>query len=129
MKSAKIELGGLEYHLMFNGEAMFRLQDLYGEKPIFDVLMTNDKTAFAELCKVLAILSEQGELARRQLGYDKGTLLTEEEARLLITPVEIVPLKLAVFKAVAMGYGREVEDSSGAVDLVLAEIEKKEEPA
>ena len=129
MKSVKTTLGGREYYLLFNGEAMFRLQDLYGEKPIFEVLAPNDRAAFGELCKVLAILAEQGELARRQLGYDKGPMLTEEQARALITPAEILALKLEVFKAVALGYGREVEDTSGAVDLVLAELEKKEEPA
>jgi len=129
MKSVKITLGGREYYLLFNGEAMFRLQDLYGEKPIFEVLAPNDRTAFGELCKVLAILAEQGELARRQLGYDKGPMLTEEQVRALITPIEVLSLKMEVFKAVARGYGREIEDTSGAVDLVLAELEKKEEPA
>lgn len=128
MKSVKVQIGGADYHLMFNGEAMFRLQDMYGDKPIFDILSPNSKEAFGELCRVLAVLAEQGELIRRQLGYDKSRMLTEEQAKTLITPVEILALKLAVFKAVALGYGREIEDTEGVVDLVLAELEKKARP-
>ena len=68
MKTVKIELSGREYHLLFNGEAMFRLQDMYGEKPIFDVLAPNDRTAFGELCKVLAILPNRAS-SHERLGY------------------------------------------------------------
>ena len=129
MKAIKITLNNREFYLYFNGEAMFEVQGMYGETPIFDVLMPSDKTAFTELCNMLALLSTQGELARRQLGYDKRPMLTAEDAALFITPMEVMPLKLAVLQAVAIGYGREIEGNQDAVDLVLAEIEKKEEPA
>ena len=126
MKSVKIELGGREYYLFFNAEAMFGMNKLCGSaNELIQTIFPETSEAYGILCKSLVLLSEQGELARRVLGYDKRPMLTEEQARTLVQPIETLPLKMAVVSAVTIGYGREVEDSDGVVDLVLQEIEKK----
>jgi hypothetical protein len=125
MKAEKITVGGRDYYLAFNGSAKFSLDELCGEKSIVELTQPNTKEAQDFLFRAVSILAEQGELVRRRYGYDKGEMLQAEDLPLLLTPVEILELKTALYHAVARGYGREVQDDAKEVDLVLQELEKK----
>lgn len=126
MKAVKITLGGQEYHLLFNGAAMFATDDAFGSGgKILDVIGGNGKESFDALCKAVSILGEQGELARRALGYDKGEIPSEETVKALASPVDSVVLKRAVLNAITIGYGREVR-SDEPTDLGLVELERKQ---
>lgn len=125
MKARRITLAGQDYYLVFNGLAMFEVDDRFGSATkLLDAVNTTGRDGFEALCGGLAILAEQGELARRSLGYDKGPMLAEETIRTLATPAEIAPLRTALITAILAGFGREVE-SDQDVDLGLLELEQK----
>ena len=127
MKAKKITVGGKEYYLVFNAAAKFALDELCGDQSIVEITQPNTKEAHEFLFKAVAILAEQGELVRRRLGYDKVEMLKEDDLPLLLTPIEIMGLKTALYQAVAIGYGREIKDDRQEVDLVLLELQKKTE--
>lgn len=125
MKSVKITLAGQEYYLLFNGAAMFEFEDSFGgSNAYFDKSAGSGRESFDATCKAVSILAQQGELARRALGYDKGPMLSEETVRACTTPLESVALRRAAGNAIIAGYGREVE-SDEDVDLGLVELEQK----
>lgn len=126
MKSIKIEIEKNEYFLLFNGAAMFEAQDAFEEGPgmgILEAVAQNGAKGFDCLCRAIAILAEQGELARRYLGHTPGEIPTVEFLRIALGPQDVGKMKRAVFDAVSIGLGREVEAEE--VDLVLLEIAQK----
>ena len=125
MKAKKINLCGQDYYLCMNATAMFELDELRGENDIVDITQANDKASIEILFKAAEILSEQGELTRRKLGYDNGKILTAEDLHTIAQPIDILLLKESVYKAMSLGYGRESEDDDKEIDLVLQELEKK----
>ena len=90
MKAVKITLAGRTQYLAYTGEAMFQLQEKFGTAA--ELLGAIGSVA----CEAAAILAEQGELARRHLGYDKGPIIEAATIRATITPSEIAALKLAI---------------------------------
>ena len=125
MKARRITLAGQDYYLVFNGQAMFEVEDRFGgATKLLDAVNTPGRDGFESLCGGLAILAEQGELARRALGYDKGPLPTEEHLRVVTGPAEIAPLRAALLSAILAGFGREGE-SDQDVDLGLLGWEQK----
>lgn len=126
MKAAKVTLAGQDYFLVFNGAAMFEFDDAFGgSSAYFENTKGDGREVYATVCKAASILSEQGELIRRSLGYDKGPILTEEQALILAAPMEAARLRKAVMDAILAGYGREIEDDED-VDMGLLELERKQ---
>lgn len=125
MKAVKITLGGQDYYLMFNGAAMFAFEDAFGGSgEYFEKSSGMNREAFDAVCEAAAILSEQGELARRALGYDKGPIPSKDLLTACTTPADMVLLRQAVLNAVVSGYGREVEGQED-MDMGLVELEQK----
>jgi hypothetical protein len=125
LKARRITLAGQDYYLTFNGAAMFEVDDRFGSATkLLDAVNVPGSKGFDALCGGLAILAEQGELARRALGYDRGPVLTEETVRALTAPTELASLRTALVTAILVGFGREVE-SEQDVDLGLLELEQK----
>ena len=120
-----VKINGVEYELLFNGSAMFKMRELYGDDNIAELLEGQTAITFQRTCKLAVILAEQGELLRRWLGYDQKEMLTEELLRLSLSPIGFLHLKNAVFDAVYEGYSREVKDENEEIDLGLAELNKK----
>lgn len=138
MKYIETEVNGKPLFLMYNGAAMFDLQERYThevegecgeihEEPqnITEVIEQGGKKGFEALCDVAAVLAEQGELYRRFMGYDRAEIMTAKEIAVLATPEDILNLRLAVIKAVILGLKREVDDPNEERDLVLEELNKK----
>lgn len=123
MKAVKITLAGREQYLAYTGEAMFQLQEKFGTAAeLLGAIGKNTREGLSVACEAAAILAEQGELARRYLGYDKGPIIDAETIRATITPGEIAALKLAIPAAMELGYGRDVVEDNDEVDLGLAEL-------
>lgn len=123
MKAVKLVLAGRERHLCFTVEAMFQLQELYGGiGELVDLIQSNTREGFAAACKAAEILAEQGELARRSMGYDQEAMVNAESISATTAPSDIAALKLAIPAAISLGYGREVEPENDEVDLGLAEL-------
>lgn len=127
MKAAKITVGGVVYFLVFDGEAMFTIRDIYdGTKLLLETIEQDTRESFAETCKAAAILAERGELIRRRLGYEPGKIPESDDFALFTPPSEIVGLKNTVIKAISLGYGREVTSPGGGeVDEGLEELNQK----
>ena len=130
MKTVEYKLGAKTLHLFFNGEAMFRCNDLDKDRepdsPDYIArMLQNDLEGKRTLCKVAGILAEQGELCRRYLQYSPERIPTEEEINILLTPMACIGLRTAVMKAIDDGFGAPGQDEDGDIDLGLAELEKK----
>lgn len=133
MKTIEFEYGARKLHLYMNGAAMFAIDALNEEIPedqpeVLDRAAKNTAEGFEALCKVAHILAEQGELCRRYLGYTPERIPTERELLLLLSPMQLVGLRSAVYRAVNAGYGSTATDDDGDIDTGLAELEKKTKP-
>ena len=125
MKTRKINFAGQTYYLLFNGTAMFAFDDAFGGSSAYlEKSGTPGKDAFDAVCTAASILAEQGELARRALGYESAPILERETLLACVTPADILSLRQATLSAILAGYGREVE-SSDDIDLDLMELEQK----
>lgn len=107
-----------KYHLLYNGAALFALQDIPN---IFEAIAKD----FEAFCRVVSTLSEQGELCRRYEGHDPGAILDEEALRVTVLPFEIVELRTAAMQAIIAGLTREVEEENKERDLSLEKLKKK----
>lgn len=126
MKAVKIQIAEKELYLMYTGEAMFQLREKFGStEKLFEATTQDTKEGFAALCEAVAILAEQGELVRRHLGYTPQKTLTVVDLRRIVMPTDIIALKTALPRVVALGYGREIEPENDEVDLGLAELNQK----
>lgn len=125
MKAIKLEFGENTYHLVFNGMAMFDFDDKYGgATKLFDIVQKPGKNSFAALCESVATLAEQGELVRRNMGYDHGKIPSVDEIKAIATPLDAINMRVALLRAVTVGYGREIENND-EIDLGLVELSQK----
>lgn len=126
MRTVRLTLAGRERYLAYTVEAMFRLEELFGgTSELIDAVSANDRAGFQALCQAVAILAEQGELARRHMGYDPAPILTAEGVTATTAPIGIPELRSAVVSAISLGFGREVEPEVDEVDLGLAELNEQ----
>lgn len=123
MKAVKINLAGRERYLAFTGEAMFQIQEKFGGTPeLLEAMKGNTREAYTATYEAAAILAEQGELARRHMGYEPEPIIDVETLRRTTTPGDIAEIILAIPRVIAIGYGREVGPDDDVVDLGLAEL-------
>ena len=125
MRAVPYTLGGETYYLAFNGAAMFAFEDAFGGSSAYlEQAGAAGRAGFEAVCRAAAILAEQGELARRALGYDRGHIPTAEQILAWAAPLDTARLRQAVLNAIVAGYGRQVEGGEDA-DLGLMELEQK----
>ncbi|MEG1492605.1 MAG: hypothetical protein RR394_10210 [Oscillospiraceae bacterium] len=125
MKAIKTLIDGREHFLYYNAEAMFALKSIFGEKNLIEAMAPGDAEGYSATLETAFVLAEQGELARRALGYDKNPLLTPQLIRAAITPMQVVQLKQDVFDAIDLGLHQDIEATGKVVDLGLEELQKK----
>lgn len=123
MNDVEAVFQGETYHLLFNGNAMFSVQELFGDAEMTEAIFAPTVDGMDALAKAFCLLAEQGELARRYDGYDAKDIPDAERVRLMARPVDLPGLRAAVMKAILKGYGREVEEAE--TDIGLAELQKK----
>lgn len=126
MKAVRIALAGRERHLAFTVEAMFQLEERFGGvQELIEAVSANSREGFQAACQAASVLAEQGELARRHMGYDSAPIPSAEEIAATTAPSGITALKMAVTSAVTLGFGREIEPDSDEVDIGLAELNEQ----
>lgn len=114
---------GEEYHLYFNGYALFNAYAKFGaDKNILDVIETMDKAGFEATVWLLCELATQGELYRRFLGYNPRPRLDYAKTLVQIQPKELPEIKEAVIAAMNEGFAREADEG---YDPWLAELESQ----
>lgn len=123
MKAVKFELAGRVRHLCFTVEAMFQIQEQFGgTTELMEAMRDGGREGLSAACRAAALLAEQGELARRSLGYDPEPMVDAEAIAASLDPAGAVALRLAVPAAISLGFGREVEPENDEVDLYLQEL-------
>lgn len=126
MRVVKTRLASREQYLAFTVEAMFQIEEKFGGSgELLEAMKDSGREGFSAACRAAAILAEQGELARRSLGYGPQPLVEAEAIAASMTPSEIAGLKLDIMAAVSLGYGREVEAEQDEIDLGLAELNEQ----
>ena len=122
MKEVTVKIGGVEFPLYYNGYAMYAVRDVIGDEKIYDVLTQDTPDGYDKLCRIAAILAQQGEMYRRYLGMDRGRLLTAQALQLILRPADVMALRQAVMDAFVAGM--QVEQPEDAdVDLGLQELD------
>lgn len=123
MKTVKICLAGRECCLAFTVEAMFQIEEQFGGAgQLLEVMQKGGREGVSAACRAAAILAEQGELGRRGLGYDPQPMVDADSIFATLAPSGAAELNMAVIAAISLGFGREVEEENGEVDLGLAEL-------
>lgn len=123
MDDVKGYFQGKEYHLLFNGYAMFAEEELFDGASIVDAVGMEGKEGIEPLAKAFCLLAEQGELARRYAGYTPQDIPDPERVKHFLMPYELPGMRKAVLTAVLQGYGR--EEQKEEIDLGLVEMQKK----
>ena len=125
MKSVPFEFNGVTYALSFTAEALFKVYEKYGTGA--DILesthfMEDTLEGLRSACWLGALLASQGELQNRHMGRDPQPMLSAEELRRFISPIEMRELRAAINRALIQGLRREnLPDEDQEVDAVLAE--------
>ncbi len=123
MKAVKVTLAGRVRYLSFTVEAMFQVEEQFGgAQHLADQMADTGRGGFDAACRAAAIFAEQGELARRALGYDPEPMPDAAAIAAGMTPRELADLKLAIPAAMSLGFGREVEPENEEIDLGLTEL-------
>lgn len=126
MKAVRLTLAGRERHLAYTVEAMFQLEELFGEVPaLIDAVSADDREGFQAACRAAAVLAEQGELARRHMGYEPLPLPSLEDVAATTAPSDLPGLRSAIVSAISLGFGREIDPEDDEVDLGLAELNEQ----
>lgn len=123
---AKVTADGRELFLHFNGEALFSVRDAFGgAEQMLERIRQDTREGMADTYAAAALLAEQGELSRRAAGYDAEPITAAEWLSHAATPNDLLALKLAVMRAVELGFGREVVSENDEIDLGLQELGRK----
>ena len=88
----------------------------------------NTADGFNLVCKIAHILATQGELCRRYLQYTPRRVPEADELLLLLSPAQIVRLRLVLYQAINEGYANNEVQDDGDIDTGLVELEKKTKP-
>ncbi|MBP3701696.1 MAG: hypothetical protein J6I64_07385 [Lachnospiraceae bacterium] len=118
-------LVGKKAHLAYTVGAMFDINDILGERDLFDVLKQNNKESYGDFCAILAVLAENGEKCRREAGLEKKPYPTKEALAAGMSPAEYLEARHKILDAIMLGLKREVVREDEEIDLGLAELEKK----
>ena len=110
------------YHYLFNAAAYFAAAEKYPENGIVAAIAGQGPESFDALCWALAELAQQGELARRDMGYDSGEMLTVERVRRQLMPAQLPEAREIVLRTIAKGLKNGEGNDSDEVDEVLAEL-------
>lgn len=125
MKTINTEIDGRSYYLLYNAEAMFELDDRLECDNLVEAVVAGGRDGFEATLLAASVMAEQGELARRALGYDAGSFPSIDTLRITLPPAAMATLRRDVIDAICLGMDQTVDRETDVVDLGLAEAEKK----
>lgn len=125
-RCVKYKFCSRELWLMYNGAAMFDIYDKYPTlEELFEAVLKNTRESTDKLLDVFMILAENGEAARKYIGYDTDKLPEKAELAALSAADDLGRMRDAVVNAISAGLGREVTHEDEEIDLGLEELEAK----
>lgn len=130
MKTVEFELNGKEYSLLWNANALFAAWDKFGDKgDLMENFAGTDGGSWDNTVWMIVKLAQQGEAWRRYNGEDARPMLTAEEVQRTAGPMDVIRMRSAIRAAYNCGFEREEAKEDEAVDIYLAEWQKKTESA
>lgn len=114
-----------KYHLTYNAAAHFAAKEKY-PGGLMQAMVEEGEQGLDALCWALEELSTQGELIRRNLGYDPKEPLQAKILKAILRPADLLSAKTQVLGAIHKGLSPSQEDEE-EIDEVLAELQKKTE--
>lgn len=125
-RCVKYKFCSRELWLMYNGAAMFDIYDKYPTlEELFEAVLKNTRESADKLFDVFLILAENGEAARKYIGYETAKLPDKAELAALSAADDLGRMRDAVVNAISAGLGREVTHEDEEIDLGLEELEAK----
>ena len=122
-------INGVERPLNYSVEVMFKVNEKFGGvNKALDALENDTRESVKNVRWFAVELANDGELCRREAGYDRRDMLKLEDISMRMRPLEYIQLKDAVVEAILAGYRQETE-SEEEIDLGLAELNEKKAPA
>lgn len=122
-------INGEERELNYSVEVMFNMTEKYGSiSAALDIIEKGGKEGFEAVRWFAIQMANDGELCRRDAGYDPKPMLTADSITPRIRPIDLELLTADVVNAIALGYKRET-DQSEEVDVGLAELNAKKAEA
>ena len=120
------EINGKIYTLHFSIAVMFDMIDKFKNTgAVFDILGGSNKEAFETLRWLTLQLTRDGELLRREKGYEPQSFLSEADLSFRMPPFEYIALREAVMKAISLGYQADLTNENAEIDLGLQELREK----
>lgn len=111
-RTAKVQIGGVEYPLIFTTKATKEIAKRYGGLAnLGETLLKNEnfEMALDEVTWLIALLANQSILIHNLQNEEKKPLLTEEVVELLTTPLQLADYKNAITEAMMSGTKRHIE--------------------
>lgn len=125
-RMTKITINGIERCLNFSIEIMFDVNDKFGGvQSLLDVLTKKDREAIAAVRWCAVRLINDGELCRRESGYDPLPMMNEKDISARMNPADFETVRAAVVAAITAGFKREVTAENEERDLGLEELNAK----
>ena len=93
------------------------------------MIQRNTKEGFEAVRWLAVQLVNDGELCRREEGYDKLPMVKEKDFPLRMGPADYEMIRAAVIAAITAGYKRDLTSEEEERDLGLEELESKKPEA
>ena len=118
-------INGTEYYFLYDGDAIFRIQDEFGPG-ILPELSLRETGAAENILRVSEILTEQAVLKCKKYGIEDAPVFKAAEFKKMdVMPYMYLDLQKACMDAANIGFEREVKDEDEEVDLILLKRQKK----
>lgn len=127
-RMTKAVINGTERNLNYSVAVMFDMTDKFGNiRAALETIAEESKEGFDALRWFAVAMANDGELCRRELGYDPRPMMEESDLSMrTMSPLEYASLQGAVVEAINRGYLREVTDGEEQeIDLGLEELQAK----
>ena len=125
-RGTSVTVNGTEYYLLYDGEAIFRIQDEFGAG-ILPELSLREKGSAERILRVCEILTEQAVRKCKKYGIDAPVFKTSEFNESDVMPYMYIDIQKACMDAANIGFERELQKEDEEVDLILLKRQKKTE--
>lgn len=124
-----VKINGMERHLFFSVNVMFEVTDKYHSvQEALEKIAVLNREGFDVLRYLTVAMANEGELIRREEGFDHLPFITAKDFSLHTRPEEFERVRTAVLEAITEGYRREELGEEEETDLGLEELNKGKKP-
>jgi hypothetical protein len=118
-------ISGTEYYFLYDGDAIFRIQDEFGAG-ILPELSLKEKGSAERILRVSEILTEQAAHKCRKYGIEDAPIFKRDVFKETdVMPYMYLDLQKACMDAANIGFEREIDSEDEEVDLILLKRQKK----